>query len=300
MTILKNPFNYVGSKDKLISQIISNIDTTKTDFIDLFCGSGIVSVNVQNMFEYVHLNDGCWQVVRTIEYFRDTPIQEIISDIERYINTFNLSKTNKEGYLRARDFYNEKYKSEDDFNPALFYTLVTHSFSYNITFNSKEEFNVPSGAGRSYFNSNLRYKLIDYCMKLKQKFPTTSAFKFDDLLEVQTVANHQDLSDVMIYVDPPYYNSNNDAPYGRIYGLKWTEKEERNLYSWLDKVNDMGGSFLLSNTVENKGITNTILKEWMQKYTVIEVDRDYNNCSYQRNKEHKSKEIMVKNYGNRD
>ena len=75
---------------------------------------------------------------------------------------------------------------------------------------------------------------------------------------------------------------------------KWKEAQEKALYKTLDFINDHGGSFLLSNVLENNGNTNEILKEWCQKYQVIEVPSDYTNCNYQR--KGKTTEILVRNY----
>jgi len=293
---IRNCFNYVGGKDKLLKQIYENVDLSNADnstFMDVFSGSGIVGVNMSEYFRYVHLNDACWQVIHTIEYFRDKYIGEIIEEVEYWIDLFGLSKTNKQGYLNARAAYNADYKDISTFKPALFYALLTHSFSYNITFNSKREFNVPAGTNRSNFNSSIREKLYKYQNLLSKNWVTTASQDFRDILDMLRDAV-DDLSDYFFYFDPPYYNS--DAVYSRIYGLKWTEHSEHALYEQIDEINESGGKFLLSNTVENNGITNEILKKWMKKYNVIEVDMSYKGCSYQRKNNGKTKEILVRNY----
>lgn len=294
--IIKNFINYVGSKDRLLKQIMDNLDYSKNEFIDLCCGSGVVGLNVSDSYEYVHLNDACWQIVKTIQFLRDNSTETVLLEIDKWIKYFGLTKEAKGNYLRARDYYNINYKKYNNFNAPLFYALVTHAFSYNITFNAKEEFNVPAGTNRSSFNNSLRSKLITFSDKLSEKLPTTSALKIEELLDMLFHSYNKDLSGHMIYVDPPYFASGNDAPYGRIYGLKWTEEHERSLYKYLDIINEYGGSFLLSNAVENKGNTNKILEEWMTKYNVVEVDCDYKNCHYQRDNTYKTREIMVRNY----
>jgi hypothetical protein len=93
----------------------------------------------------------------------------------------------------------------------------------------------------------------------------------------------------------PYLSS--DDAYSRIHYLgKWDEDKERKLYEMLDFINDKGGSFLLSNVVENNGKWNRILEGWSKKYNVIDVSASYENCNYQRKNAGKTKEIMVRNY----
>ena len=103
------------------------------------------------------------------------------------------------------------------------------------------------------------------------------------------------IPDSVFYVDPPYYSS--DSAYERIYYLgKWDEPKERTLYESLDYINEKGGSFLLSNVLENNGETNHILKEWSSKYNIIPVPSDFTNCNYQRKNKGKTVEVLVRNY----
>ena len=95
--------------------------------------------------------------------------------------------------------------------------------------------------------------------------------------------------------DPPYYVS--DSSYERIHYLgKWDGLKEQKLYDYLDKIDAAGGSFLLSNVLENNGKFNEILDKWIKKYNVVEVSADYSGCNYQRKNNGKTKEILVRNY----
>ena len=46
MELIETPFNYTGSKFKLLKQLIPEFDYTKPYFIDLFCGGGSIYTNV--------------------------------------------------------------------------------------------------------------------------------------------------------------------------------------------------------------------------------------------------------------
>lgn len=75
------------------------------------------------------------------------------------------------------------------------------------------------------------------------------------------------------------------------------ENRQRELLSKLDEVNEAGIRFGLSNVLKSKGRTNTILKEWAEKYKVHYLEHTYSNCSYhKKDKESKDVEVLITNY----
>ena len=291
--MLNNCFNYIGSKDRLFPVIDKNLDKSRKYFIDVFCGSGVIGVNELNDYSKVVMNDMCWQMIDTLKFFRDNEYKKVIHDIERVILDYNLSKTNKEGYLKLREDYNSDPYLRLVFDPAMFYCLVTHSFNFSVHINSKGKFSVPFGANKSYFNPSLRAKLEGFQWELHENRNKIS-LKSEDfeklLMSTQKIAK-----DSVFYLDPPYLSS--DDSYSRIYYLgKWNEDKERRLYRCLDIIDEWGGHFLLSNVLENNGKWNKILDDWSQKYNVLEVSASYESCNYQRKNEGKTREILVRNY----
>ena len=293
--MIKNCFNYVGSKDRIFPLIDENLDKSKKNFIDLFCGSGVVGVNELDNYKNIVLNDACWQVVETLKYLRDNDYPKVIFEIENCIKKYKLSKDNKEGYLDLREDYNADPYLRLVFDPVMFYCLATHSFNYNIHINSSGKFSVPSGYNRCYFNKNMKANLEAFQWELHENRDRIS-IKNEDFRALVSKAE-KIIPNTMFYVDPPYYVS--DSSYGRIHYLgKWDEPKEYSLYKALNFINEKGGSFLLSNVIENNGRTNFILKEWYEKhkYNVIEVPSDFSNCNYQRMNKGKTVEIMIRNY----
>lgn len=291
--MIKNCFNYVGSKDRILPLIDKNLDKSKKNLIDLFCGSGTVGVNELSNYKNVILNDACWQMTETLKFLRDNDFEKVISEIEKYIKLYRLSKDNKEGYMRLREAYNEEPYLQLVFEPAMFYCLATHSFNYNIHINSSGKFSVPSGYNRCYFNKNIRANLEAFQWEMHENKDKLT-IKNEDFKTLVSKAERV-IPNSVFYVDPPYYSS--DSSYERIYYLgKWDEPKERALYKALDYINEKGGSFLLSNVVENNGETNHILEEWSHKYNVIPVPSDFSNCNYQRKNKGKTVEILVRNY----
>lgn len=292
--MINNCFNYVGSKDRLFPFIDKNLDKTKENFIDVFCGSGVVGVNEVYNYKRVVLNDACWQVADTLKYFRDNSFEQIISEIDNIIKEYYLSKENKDGYDRLREEFNSSdSKLRLVFDVPMFYCLLTHSFNFNIHINSKGQFSVPFGKNKSYFNPSLRAKLEGFQWELHEN-KDKICIKSEDYVKLITSAE-KIIKNSTFYIDPPYLSS--DDAYSRIHYLgKWDEDKERKLYEMLDFINDKGGSFLLSNVVENNGKWNRILEGWSKKYNVIDVSASYENCNYQRKNAGKTKEIMVRNY----
>lgn len=290
---ISNCFNYVGSKDRVIDVIDKNLNKNKKFFIDVFCGSGVVGINETTNYSKILLNDRCWQLVETLKYFRSNKVNKTLKDIDYVINQFNLSKTNKEGFIKLREYYNDNFADKETFNPMLFYCLVTHAFNYNIHINKSGKFSVPSGANRCYFNSSLRNKLRDFQDTLNT-FKGQVTFKCEDF-EQLIMSSDKVIKDSMFYVDPPYLSS--DDSYSRIHYLgKWNTAKEEKLYKCLDYINNKGGSFLLSNVLVNNGKINHTLIDWSQKYQVVDVQADYSNCNYQRKNLGDTREVLVRNY----
>jgi site-specific DNA-adenine methylase len=55
--MIETPFNYTGSKFKLLEQLLPEFDTTKSTFVDVFTGGGSVYTNVLDKYEKVIVND---------------------------------------------------------------------------------------------------------------------------------------------------------------------------------------------------------------------------------------------------
>ncbi len=109
MNYVKSPLNYVGGKYKLLKEIIplfpSNIDT----FVDLFGGGFNVGANVQA--RRIIYNDIVIPVVELLEYIKKNKIEDLLTEIDTYIDKYNLSKENKDGFLELRNDYNSNIKT---------------------------------------------------------------------------------------------------------------------------------------------------------------------------------------------
>ena len=77
----------------------------------------------------------------------------------------------------------------------------------------------------------------------------------------------------------------------------WKQEDDNTLLELLDKLNERGIKFALSNVFYHKGETNEKLIEWSKKYTVTYLDKTYSNCSYHfKERDAKTVEVLVTNY----
>lgn len=283
--LLKNPFNYYGGKNKLISQIFPLLPNRINTFYDIFGGGGDISFNVfANKIVY---NDKSTEIVSVLKNLDDNFILELDNIIRKY----NLSKTNKDGYIKLKEYYNSNKNSLSEREKALyFYALICHSFNNQYGFNRSREFNVPFGKNRSSFNSSMRNKLSDYIERINMNNNITFlSYDFKDFDYSQIKKGD------FVYFDPPYYITT--GAYERDYDLRWNENNERELYLILDYLSDRGIKWALSNVTEHKGRINNILNFFGTKYNVYPLNINYSNCSYQsKNREKKTQEVLLTNY----
>lgn len=264
----------------MLPQILPLFPDDINTFVDLFCGGANVGVNIKA--NKIICNDYMKQLIDLYNEFKINKIDDIYNYIFETINKFNLSKTNQEGYLKLRDQYNI-YK-----NPLDLYICICYSFSNQIRFNSKGEFNMPFGKNRSSFNDALQNRLKLFINKLNNIEFWSTDFKHLGM-NLNMLTNND-----LVYCDPPYLNTT--ATYNEQNG--WNEAKELELYELLDNIHNIGSRFALSNIFENKGKSNDLLKEWSKKYNIHYLNNTYGNCNYHAKDKSKDStiEVLITNY----
>lgn len=233
-------------------------------------------------------NDKCKPLVNI---FRNLD-SKFVDEVKEMIDTYKLNKFSKQEFLNLRSYYNTNLKDNlDRENAVVLYCLITHAFNYQIAFNKNREFNMPSGASRSYFSKSLEDKLVKYIEAIDKKNISFYSSDFHNLN-----LDSPEFNDTFYYCDPPYLIT--VGGYERDYFCKWSEDYERELLNLLDIINSKGGKFALSNVTEHKGKENTILKEWSKNYNTHYLIKDYNNCNYQTKVKtgNSSIEVLITNY----
>ena len=281
---LKNPFNYTGAKYKLLPQILPLFPRDITTFVDMFGGSAEVSLNVKA--DKVIYNDKCKPLVGILSNLDAA----FVGEVESTIAKFGLNKWGKDEFLTCRSYYNEnKDKLSERERAVLVYCILTHAFNYQLAFNSKGDYNMSSGYGKSWFSPQLKAKLEKYIERIDA---IDISFHSEDFTQLNLDVG----TDAFFYADPPYLIT--VGAYERDFFCKWSEEYERKLLAFLDNLNEGGYKFALSNVLVHKGKTNDLLMEWSQKYKVHHLNCSYRNCNYQTNVrvDKESDEVLITNY----
>lgn len=93
---LKAPLNYTGNKFKLLAQIIPLFPNNIHTFVDLFCGSSTVSLNVGA--DEIICNDSNSQLIEILKYLQSSDKELIFREIDTIINEFDLYNYENNGY----------------------------------------------------------------------------------------------------------------------------------------------------------------------------------------------------------
>ena len=144
----------MGGKFKLLKEILPLFPDNIDRFIDLFGGGFNVGINVN--CNSVIYNDTYTQVVDLLQKFSEHTSEEVHQRIIDTITEYGLSRSDLNGYEvygcnsnNGLGEYNKPkyFKLREDYNKnpdwVKFYTLITCSFSNQIRFNSKGEYNMP-------------------------------------------------------------------------------------------------------------------------------------------------------------
>lgn len=296
---VKSPLNYTGGKHKLLPQIIKIFPTDIETFYDVFSGGANVGINATAK-NIICLEKNRY-VVNLLKLLQNENFEDLNQTIIDIIDEFGLSQSfikgynyygvssssglgpyNKEAFLKLRCVFNK-----DKTRITLLLVLILFSFNNQIRFNSNGDFNLP--VGKRDYNGSSRKNVAAFNQISNEK---NIAFKYCDFRDIEKM----DLvMDDFVYLDPPYLLGL--ASYNETGG--WTEKDEIDLYSLLNRLNKKGIRFALSNVLNHKGRKNLILEAWVQKnkYKVHRLNFNYKNSNYHSTaKNNKTIEVLITNY----
>jgi DNA adenine methylase len=298
----RSPLFYVGDKYKLLNEILPYFPKDVDRFIEPFTGGGSVFLNVEAK-NYL-LNDIDKNVCQLHKFLmkHSKKPDTFFKEVERIILEYNLSRSFKEDIvpaelkLKYKKTYYAKFnkdnfnKLKSDFNNSeqdnlyKFYVLLIYGFNRMIRFNRSGNYNLPVGnvdfnrnvvdALNRYFGNvkkaNIEINNLDYLEFLKKVKPTEKDF---------------------LYFDPPYLITFSE------YNKLWNESNEIDLIKTLDKLNESGVRFAVSNVTHYKEKENKTFNDWSKKYSVIPIKSNY--ISYHDNSIKTFKEVLITNYAKR-
>lgn len=260
--VYESPLNFIGGKHDMINFLTKYMPNNINTFYDLFAGGFNVGINVD--CERSIYNDINFKVKELLEYITNVQIADFYKYIKQLIKKLNLSKGNKESYLKLREKYNSTTISTRDCRDL--FLLIMFGFQQQIRFNNNLDYNNP--VGQAGFNDNVLEKLISYSRISKEKnvfYYSEDYEKFFDYIN----------NDDFVYIDPPYLitlGSYNDGKRGF---NGWNENEEKRLLDFLSKLNKKHVKFMLSNVINHKEKTNYLLSNWIKEnnFKIIEYNQ---------------------------
>lgn len=278
--IFECPLNYIGSKAKVIPDILKFQPQNYDTFIDAFGGGFNVGINVHT--DKVIYNDLNYLVANLIQSFKVYDTYDYILYIKRTIKKFGLEKSNKPAYLEARSYYNSLPTEKRD--PRLLFTIILYGFQQQIRFNSQHNFN--NSVGMRWFNDKILEKMISFSRQIKEG-------NYDFYCQSYKELRNQMTETSFVYFDPPYNLTTGAYNDGKRGFDGWNKELESELFTFADELNQSGISFMLSYVAEHKGEINQELLDWINEkgYRLIQLD-DIIGISGSRRKE-----VLVVNYG---
>ncbi len=274
------PLNYIGSKAKIVPQIIKNQPHNYNTFIDAFGGGFNVGIN--SYADKVVYNDINYLVSNLVHSFKEYDTYDYLMYVKRIIKKFGLEKAKADSYLAAREYYNSLPMKKRD--PRLLFTIILYGFQQQIRFNGQHNFNNP--VGMRWFNDKILEKMISFSRRIKEGNFVFLSDNYKNLL-------NQITKDSFVYFDPPYELTIGTYNDGKRGFKGWNKDLEAELFSFADQLNTKGIPFMLSYVIEHKGKTNQALIDWVNKnnYHIIQLG-DIIGISGS-----KRKEVLIINYG---
>ncbi len=278
--VFECPLNYIGSKAKVVPDILRLQPENYDTFIDAFGGGFNVGINISA--KRVIYNDLNYLVANLIRSFREYDTYDYLLYIKRIIKKFGLEKANGPAYLEARSYYNSLPAEKRD--PRLLFTIILYGFQQQIRFNSQHDFN--NSVGMRWFNDKILEKMISFSRQIKEGNYEFSCQNYKELRSQMTTSS-------FVYFDPPYNLTTGSYNDGKRGFDGWNKELEAELFSFADNLNQSGVPFMLSYVVEHKGAINQELLDWINRrgYRLIQLG-DIIGISGSRRKE-----VVIVNYG---
>jgi len=279
--MIETPFNYTGSKFKLLEQLLPVFDYTKPYFVDVFAGGGSVYTNVLDKYQKVLVND----VISDLVGIHQNLLlgDEIISETKELCP----GKNNATKFTELRNSYNLES------TPAKLWALMLSSTNNMMRFNQKFKYN--QTYGDRGWNSNTDKKVETFTNHIRQY---SKNIKFTSVTFSDLYINKK----AMYYLDPPYGRvKNEDGTIGKKqiseagYNAFWKEDDDIKLYEFIQEINKEGASFMVSGVLQHDGKTCWMLDKLIQDgFKCKELNFDYNKVSRKGDKE--TKEVIITNY----
>lgn len=297
--IYRSPIFYMGNKCKLLKQLLPLFPKSCETFVDLFGGSGVVSMNYQGTNKTIY-NEFNHNIVELVKMVKEIEPKDLDNYLKNRIHEFDIQPIKdrkyfeneetyqkqlekQKGYYSFREFYNNT--KERDYRDL--YLLACFSINHLIRFNKDNQFNASCGNLQQYSES-----VYEQICNMHNIFQNVIIQHNDALsLNLNQFSNND-----FIYCDPPYLNTKAVYNEKRAFG-GWDIDCDKQLFNLLEEANKRGIKWGLSNVFENRDKRNEHLIKWCEdnNWYVYHLNRNYNPFSRGNSN---NDEVYICNYTN--
>jgi len=230
----KAPLKWAGGKSRLSKEIDERIRRFKNKkrFVDLFSGSGTVTILASNHFSTILMNDLNSELINLYQVIKSSP-KELVEALK-----VHQTRNSKSYFLEMRSLDQMVDFPLTDKVDLAARTIYLNKAGYNGLYrvNSKGHFNVPFGNSKFTIDEENIYLLSKL---LKKKKITFSNKDFESLLNKLT-------KDDLVYIDPPYDRLENDTFNGYT-KERFTREDQVRLKVFIDDLTKRGVGVIYSN-----------------------------------------------------
>jgi DNA adenine methylase len=236
------PLKCQGIKTKLVYEIGTLAESqTFHRWIEPFCGSCVVSLNVQP--KRALLSDSNIHIIRLYQEIQSGKLTPAVAKSFLEEEGDKLRKAGEPYYYNVRERFNSNPTSLD------FLFLNRSCFNGVMRFNRSGKFNVPYGHKPQRFAQAYVTKITNQIRRISEVISSCDwAFASMDFKQTLESAEQGDL----IYADPPYAGRHVD------YFNSWSEADEIELARLLKQL---PCGFILSTWHSNEFRTNTLIEQ---------------------------------------
>ena len=170
----RSPIPWMGNKYKLLKDLIPLFPKECDVFVDLFGGSGVVSMNYKGKQATIY-NEFNENIVELIKMIINNNPEELDKYWKDKINEYNIKTMKDSKYFENEDKYQEHLKQQEgyynlrkDYNISKekdkrdLYLLTCYSINHLIRFNRNGEFNVSCGNLQEYNDKTYKLPTNEY------------------------------------------------------------------------------------------------------------------------------------------
>ena len=279
------PFiKWAGGKKKVLPYIKECYPITINKYIEPFVGGGAVLFDILNNYDIkeAYICDTNKELINAYKVIKKCP-NELIAQLKLLENDYiNYTKNIKQDIYNAiRSKYNQLKKlyisGPDIILAAYFIFLNKTCFNGLYRVNKNDEFNVPMG---DYKNPKICDE--DNILAVSKKLQNVIIENID----YQDTLKYID-EDTFVYLDPPYRPLTKTSDFTSYTKDSFNDEDQIKLAKYINKVDALGGMFLLSNSdPKNIDINDNFFDDLYSNYSIkrIEVGRAINSKGDRRGK----------------